>query len=312
MKKWILLLLVLLTGAFAAVYLFIPGKMIIRTSVRIAANKDGLYRKLSNPASWTQWWPGDKTPDASGAYILGNTRFRPDAPRTLSLPFSISDGNLGTGAELTLLAIGTDSSTLHLEASVPGSSNPFQRINAWYRAKKIKEKLRVILESISHTYSAVAGVYDYDIQKKSVTDSNLVFIATEIKTVPDPVYIYSLVARLKNYLQEQQAVETGFPMLNVFTPDSVHYLVKLALPVNRRLPDSGDIHYRWMLGGGNILVTEVKGGPGEIRKAYGQILNYVNDHKRIAPAIPFESLVTDRLQEKDSSKWITRIYYPVM
>ncbi len=305
-------MLVLLTGAFAAVYLFIPGKMIIRTSVGIAANREGLYRKLSNPAAWTEWWPGDKTPDASGTYFLGNTRFRPGAPLTLSLPFSINDGSLEAGAELTFLARGTDSSTLQLDAMIPGSGNPFRRIIAWYRAKKIKEKLSVILESISHTYSVVAGVYDYDIQKRSVTDSNLVFIATEIKTAPDPVFIYTLVTRLKNYIQEQQAVETGFPMLNVFTPDSIHYLVKLALPVDRRLPDSGDIHYRWMLGGGNILVTEVKGGPGEIRKAYEQILNYVNDHKRIAPAIPFESLVTDRKQEKDSSKWITRIFYPVM
>ncbi|MBI5371168.1 MAG: GyrI-like domain-containing protein [Sphingobacteriales bacterium] len=312
MKKWILLLLVLLSGAIAAVYLFIPGKITIRASANIAANKEGLYRKLSNPAAWPQWWPGDKTADSSGAYLLGNTRFRPGAPLTLSLPFSISDGSLETGAELTFLALGTDSSTLQLDAMIPGSGNPFQRISAYYHAKKIKEQLNTLLESISRTYSAIAAVYDYDIQKRSVTDSNLIFIATEIKTTPDPAFIYSLAGRLKKYALTQKAAETGFPMLNVFTRDSVHYLVKLALPVDRKMPDSGDIHYRWMLGGGNILVTEVRGGPAEIRKAYGQILNYVNDYKRIAPAIPFESLVTDRQQEKDSSKWITRICYPVM
>ena len=67
-----------------------------------------------------------------------------------------------------------------------------------------------------------------------------------------------------------------------------------------------------MLPGGNILITEVKGGPEEIKKAYRQVELYISDFQRVAPAIPFESLVTDRRAEKDSTKWITRIYYPVM
>ena len=50
----------------------------------------------------------------------------------------------------------------------------------------------------------------------------------------------------------------------------------------------------------------------EIQKAYDQIQHYISDHNRVAPAISFESLVTDRRQEPDSSKWVTRIYYPVM
>jgi hypothetical protein len=67
-----------------------------------------------------------------------------------------------------------------------------------------------------------------------------------------------------------------------------------------------------MPGGGNMLVTEVKGGQIEVNKASVQLLNYISDYNRTAPAIPFESLVTDRRKEPDSSKWITRIYYPVM
>jgi hypothetical protein len=39
---------------------------------------------------------------------------------------------------------------------------------------------------------------------------------------------------------------------------------------------------------------------------------YISDHERVPPAIPFLSLVTNRMLEPDSSKWITLIYYPVM
>ena len=62
---------------------------------------------------------------------------------------------------------------------------------------------------------------------------------------------------------------------------------------------------------GTALTTEVKGGPAAIRTAFLQLENYITDYQREAPLIPFESLVTDRLHEKDTSRWITRIYYPV-
>jgi hypothetical protein len=42
------------------------------------------------------------------------------------------------------------------------------------------------------------------------------------------------------------------------------------------------------------------------------VQKYKDDYQRVSPAIPFYSLITDRLKEPDSSKWITKIYFPVM
>ena len=36
----------------------------------------------------------------------------------------------------------------------------------------------------------------------------------------------------------------------------------------------------------------------------------MTDNALSSPAIPFESLVTNRMQEPDTSKWVTKIYYP--
>ena len=62
---------------------------------------------------------------------------------------------------------------------------------------------------------------------------------------------------------------------------------------------------------GNILVGEVKGGLSTILNAEKQLANYVFDYGKASPAIPFQSLVTDRSLEADSSKWITRLNYPI-
>jgi hypothetical protein len=39
--------------------------------------------------------------------------------------------------------------------------------------------------------------------------------------------------------------------------------------------------------------------------------NYARDHKKQSPAIPYQLLVTNRLTEADTTKWITQINYPV-
>jgi len=62
---------------------------------------------------------------------------------------------------------------------------------------------------------------------------------------------------------------------------------------------------------GNILVAEIKGGIYSVNEAERQLVNYANDYKKISPAIPFQSLVTNRQLEPDTSKWVTRLYYPI-
>ncbi len=312
MKKWILISLVLLALALGATYLFIPSTLKISQNLRIEANKEGLYRKLSQPSSWAEWWPGSKTMNESGAWEMDGGLFQPLEQKMLSLSILLKEGSVEATAELTLIAIKTDSSLLHIETSFPASNNPFSRVAAYLKAVKIKEHFASMLQAINSTYSSVAKLYGYDIRKEKVVDSNLVFIAKQLKTLPSTDEVYAMVKKLNDYILAKQATSTGYPMLNVFTRDSVDYEVRVAIPVNRRLPDAGEIHYKWMLGGGNILITEVKGGPEEIKKAYNQVNHYVTDYKRLAPAIPFESMVTDRSMEKDSNQWITRIYFPVI
>jgi hypothetical protein len=100
-------------------------------------------------------------------------------------------------------------------------------------------------------------------------------------------------------------------MLNIEPFDSTNYLVKVALPLENLLPDNGDILQKRMLKDGNILVAKTEGGYAKTIEVFNQIKNYATDYKMSSPAIPFYSLITDRTKETDSSKWVTKIYYPV-
>ncbi len=55
----------------------------------------------------------------------------------------------------------------------------------------------------------------------------------------------------------------------------------------------------------------MKGGRSVSDSAMKKMELFASDHRLFNIALPFLSLITDRTKEKDSSKWVTKIYYPV-
>ena len=84
----------------------------------------------------------------------------------------------------------------------------------------------------------------------------------------------------------------------------------VALPVNKKIDNKGDVFFVRMVPG-RFLTSEVTGGPYTIQHAHRMMDQYFKDFNRTTMAIPFEYIVTDRLKETDTSKWVTRIYGPV-
>lgn len=312
-KKSLLVVLAILLLALASVYLFIPAETRIQQSRTLTANKDALFRKLANGHAWHTWWPGkQEAGDTNRLLLLHGFRYTIGYAGPISIPVLVEGHGLSGYCEFTFLPIDIGRTTITADIRFAATSNPFTRIKNYFNTHNLEKDLSIILHAADTFSSSVRNLYGYDIQKKLVADSILVFTSESVKGYPDNNKIYSLVDALKDYVRQHAALETGYPMLNIYTPDSISYVVKVAIPVNKRLPDTGKIKYRWMLGGGNILITEVNGGPHEINKAYTQIRQYMTDYQRIAPAIPFESMVTDRRLQPDTGKWITRIYYPVI
>ena len=100
-------------------------------------------------------------------------------------------------------------------------------------------------------------------------------------------------------------------LVNVRMLKTDSFETQVAIPTSHLLQNNGEIFYRKMIPG-NFLSAEVKGGEYTIRQSMQQLDFYMKDHKKIQVAQPFEQLITDRSLETDTSKWITRIYLPVV
>ena len=310
-KLWIVLILILV---LIIVVLFLPGTRKIVLSRTLKTNSTGFIRCFSDERKWGRWWPGTASYNSKGlpVFSYNNNQYTIIDKSTNSFIINIDHGNHSFKTILNFIATSPDSMALSWAGRLQTPANPFERWNSSFKGDTLEKDMQFILSNLESFFSDEKNIYGREILQEKVTDSLLISAYKIIRHLPTAGDIYALIDELRDYARKNGALETGFPMLNVLTKDSLEYLTRLAIPVNRKLPNNGNITYKWMLGGGNILVSEVKGGPFQIRNAMNEMENYVNDHKRVAPAIPFESLVTDRRQETDTTKWITRIYYPVM
>lgn len=309
MRRWIAVLVIFVLILLFAFWL-IPANTNIHQKLIVPANTKAFAREILDEQKWKQWWPGKHNQSSSFEYN-GNT-YRLGEKKLSSLMITINKGTDSILTELIFVPLQADGVELSWNGKKNSDANPVNRLQNLSWSKNLNADINLLLQNIRSFYSNEDNLYDFHIEKALVPDSNLISTSTTTRSYPTTEVIYVLVDKLKNYIQKKEAKELGSPMLNIYKNPDSSYLVRVAIPTDKKLNNSGDIQYRWMLQGGNILVAEVKGGQHQVEKAFSKMENYVEDHQRIAPAIPFQSLVTDRRQEPDTSKWITKVYWPVM
>lgn len=168
-----------------------------------------------------------------------------------------------------------------------------------------------IFNSLQSFLGKNENIYGFAINRTTVTDTLLMTTKVNLIHYPSTTEVYNLITRLKQYIFRQGAKETNYPMLHILKTDSNRYQTMVAIPVDTVIENNENFVFKRMVPG-NILVAEVKGGSHKIENAFAEMETYVKDHALTPPAIPFELLITNRMNEPDTVKWITRIYYPIL
>jgi len=224
----------------------------------------------------------------------------------------ISKNKEDYSALMTIILISNDSTTIEFTTEINTGTNPFKRIAGYFKAGKIKKVFDSVLQSLVSYTKDVRNIYGFNIRNEKVQMEYLLSANTQLTHYPTSEEVYSLIGKIRDYIKTTDAKEEFSPMLNIETKDSIVYFVRVGIPVNKKLPGTETVSLKQMLKGGNILVAEVTGDRHNIEHALKQFEKYISDHRRTIVAIPFQSLETDRMKVTDSTKWVTKIYYPVI
>jgi DNA gyrase inhibitor GyrI len=209
-----------------------------------------------------------------------------------------------------MVRIRTDATLIQWEYTLRTSLNPATRALQYRLFSGISNKGTVILESFRKFIEKKENIYGMNVVQSSTIDTILISTKEIFPAIPTTEQIYTLIGSLKDYIDQQHANQTGSPMLNITQVDSQNFQAMVAVPTDKILSNNGRINFKRMVAG-NFLVAEIKGGTYTVAHALNQLRIYTEDYKRTTMAIPFEVMVTDRIREKDSLKWMTKIYMPV-
>lgn len=307
MKKWILA--ASLAAAIGLPFL-LPGKRETIRSVDIPAPSPAILRRIGQPGNMSTWWPGPPRSDSGWAFGEGDYRFVEAYVGSITL--AARHGGVTTDISIGASGVAAAHTNLTLQSVTTLSHNPYVRLWQFLSYGGIQRELDNLLDSLTGRLSNPDILYGFHIERRKVTDGILVSLKQAFDHTPSTEEVYALIGRVRAHVAAKGAKETNHPMLNVYSEDGGQTLTaQVAIPTDKALPSDGPFLLKRMLPGGNILMAEVTGGPTRVDSCRQALEDYVRDRNMMSPAIPFQSLVTDRMAVKDSNRWVTRVYHPV-
>lgn len=314
MKKWLFLLISIIIIGIGSIYLFIPRNIVISKSMIINANQEGVFRYLRTDSNWQKWWPEEtiKNPDGKTIFTFNDHSFSLKKVQHNSFEFNVERNKDTIVSVLYLLPVQLDSFKLQWGTNINTSVNPITKIQRYFLKKDLEKAFEDLLSKMADHFTKTKNIYGLDIKPEKVQFQHFITTKKTFTRFPVTTDVYTMISQIREYITETDAKEENQPILNISTKDSIHFETQVAIPVNKDLPGNNVFASKWMLKGGNILVAEINGDINEINLGFKKMEKYISDYHRTIIAIPFQMLITDRMKEPDSTKWITRLYYPVM
>ncbi len=313
MKKWLIAFAALLALVVAGAYVFIPSTLTVSSISLINANENGTFRYLSDESKWATWWygaAGDFTHSKTGTpFTCNDTRYTLTEKLYKSVKINMVTNGRKVESMLLVIPIHKDSVAVQWECSYTVSTNPFTRIGDYYAAKKVKDCMRLILDRYKIFAEKKENIYGLSFERTTFKDTLLISTKAVSGSYPSTAFINTLVNSLQTYASALGAKQTNAPIYNITKTDS-RYNIMVALPIDKMLPDLNNFVFKKMIPG-SFIVSTVKGGEHSVKLALQNVQQYFNDYRLTSMAINFQMLVTDRMAEPDSSKWITKLYQPV-
>jgi hypothetical protein len=298
MRKIIVSILAILILSLAAVYLLIPNQLVIKGSQIVYQPSTSVIRGMMQTAKWSVWLPKG----------IG---LEPTSSLVATIQADLNQDGIQVPVVFTIENGENKNSIISYETSMDNRQwSPIARVQYFLFAKKIQNNLNKVIIAAGNYYNDTKGIYGFEIIETKFKDTSLIAINQTLKDTPNLVQVYRMIDQLKSYINTQNGKTKGDPMINITKVDNNEIYVQVAIPLERDIPAKDPFIIKKMVLG-NLLAVKVQGCQAKVNAAFEATMLYINDKHKSSPAIPFVIYNTNRLLEKDSSRWISTINYPI-
>ena len=314
MKKGLLLLLAAIILFSIGTYVFIPARISISSIAFVKTTDLGTERFVLDETSWQKWWNySDSTSRGTismGPFMRNGDKYHLTQKFYKSVDISIFHNANSLNSKLLIIPLALDSTRVEWKTDLSSGNDPLTKFTKYLDAKKIKNNMDQVLRNLGGFLSNIENVYGINIEKNHLKDTLYITAKTELTHYPSTEELYNHIKKIQAYITKNGVQQSGSPIFNITQMDNNLYQVMAGIPVNRFLKEADGFSSKNMVKG-NFMISEVVGGNYAVNKAAESMQQYFFDYRKTSMAMNFTMLVTDRLLQPDSAKWITKLYRPV-
>ena len=330
MLKKILLGLLALIVLLVVIGFFLPGKIEVTKSITINAAPDAIFEEvndLERYASWQYWntldpemkitygeikagkgasytWDGPNT--GKGKMLIAES----EPNKSVHLDLSFTENGVAK-ASYTLEQQGAET---QLTANFVNDNgiNPIGRWIGVFIKPEIEKSFDYGLEKIKNIAEAKPK-FSVTISEEKVTPVNYISLSHTMSP-KDPNAISAQTSKMFGELYGAVAkakVEmTGPPfcMYPSYSEESMEMICAVPVPADAKLPAK---YILAQTSGGDAVKAIHKGAYKTLKDTYDQLDQYIAYKRLKISGAPWEVYITDPEEVKDTTQWITEVYYPV-
>jgi hypothetical protein len=304
MKNWLwalLLVIVLAVGAW-----WLPATVQVQQTLVLNRPLSAVERNMINTRRWPEWWPGKQVADS----VYEHAGHRWQINTLLLNGFTATDlDQPGRYYDCKIVLMENNRTALSLTLVQQAGANPIRKLQANCSKAAYRRFAKSWLMAVASYFESDERLYGFKVVPAKVKDSSYISVRSYFDHEPTVAEVYALIDELRSYISMQGGQAVNVPIMHLHRESATRYELMVAIPTAFDLPGTKRYQLKKMILG-NILVGEITGGLYTVAKAEENMRLYASDYRKVAPAIPFQQLVTDRRTEPDTSKWITRVYYP--
>jgi hypothetical protein len=302
-----LLIAVLIVVVLLGVLWVLPYPVVFSKTVLIDRPYQPFERSVVNLKTWDKWWPGKRVADSVFEY--NGQQLHIDLVLLNGFQAStIGDSSKRYVFQFTPQA-GSKTSITFATVDYTGS-NPFSKAAGYLRYFSRRSEISTWVDSVKSFFADTKKLYGMDVTRTRVTDPSLIALKQYFDHEPSVAEVYGLIAELRAYIVSQGGKETNRPMVNMYKETENMYMAMVAIATNKELPAT-DRYLLKRMELGYILTGTVIGGPALVKQGEENLSLYARDYSKVAPAIPYQLWVTDRMLQPDTAQWETKLYYPI-
>ncbi len=304
----------------------LPRNVIIERSIFIKSDNSVVFEEINTLKNWEKWSPWHKIDSAMKLTYSG-----PVSGLGASYKWKSENDKVGNGSMIITKCVPYDTLLIEMNFMEQGKSgggffiskadsgvtlrwtlesdlgnNPISRYFGLFIDKMVGSDFEKGLKSIREIAESTPK---YKIIETRIGQ-------TEYQYIRDTCSMATISKKMGNYFVELMAFVgknklkmKAYPFTIYHSWDNNIFDMEVAIPVEKVKEDNRVLS--GSLKATKVVMVDYYGSYEKVGGAYNAITNWIKQNNKKSAGFPWESYVTDPMTEKDQSKWLTKIYWPI-